>query len=85
MCGAVKGGGPFKLRHGDALTSREIDTSPSIAWRSLIPRFRTASRIAFGDRGAAAQSAVFDPDLNSEKPASKRLTADSERWGFGAY
>jgi hypothetical protein len=33
----------------------EIDTSPSIAWRSVIPRLRTASRIAFGDREAAAR------------------------------
>jgi len=47
----------------------------------LIPRLR----IAFGDREAAALRAVLDPDLNSEKLAYTRLTADSERCRFGAY
>jgi len=46
---------------------RRVDTSPSIAWRSVIPRFRTGSRIACGDREAAALRAVLDPALNSEK------------------
>jgi len=39
----------------------------------VIPRFRIASRIAFGDRGAAAQSAVLDPALNSEKLALRAI------------
>jgi hypothetical protein len=56
----------------------KIDTSPSIAWRSLIPRLRTASRIAFGDREAAAHGAVLDPALNSERLLFKRSKPDPE-------
>jgi hypothetical protein len=33
----------------------------------LIPRFRTASRLAFGDREAAARSAGLDAVLNLGK------------------